>query len=211
MLGIVVGLAAEARLARGLGCEVAIGGGGAAGAAAAAERLVARGARGLISFGLAGGLSAELTAGAVIVAEGVVDLDGTRRPADAALSARFGPARGWLLAASDIIATRAEKRLAWERWGAAAVDLESGAVAVAAARHDLPFAALRAVCDPADRDLPPAAVTALDAAGRILPLALLRSLIRVPGPLPALVALGREANKARQALLAQVAAIGRLD
>ena len=53
MFGIVVGLAAEARLAAGLGDKVAIGGGGAAGALAAATRLAASGVSGLVSFGLA--------------------------------------------------------------------------------------------------------------------------------------------------------------
>ena len=211
MLGVVVGLAAEAEVARRLCTTVAVGGGDPAGAMQAAERLVEDGARGLISFGLAGGLSPNLNAGSVIVPEGVIDPAGHRWRADAGLSTRLGAVGGWLLAASDIIATRAAKRLAWQQSGAVAADLESGAVAEVAARHGLPFAVLRAVCDPADRDLPPAALTALDPAGRIRPGALLQSLIRFPGQLPALVALGREANQARQALLARVEAIGLLD
>lgn len=110
-----------------------------------------------------------------------------------------------------MITTRAAKQQAWEDTGALAADLESGAVAQAAFDHGLPFAVLRVVCDPADRDLPPAAITALDADGRIRPAALLRSLARYPRQLPALIALGREAGLARAALMAQVAAIGRLD
>ena len=211
MLGIVVGLAAEARLARGLGCMVAIGGGGTAGAAVAAERLVRDGVRGLVSFGLAGGLSSDLAAGSVVVPEGVVDTAGTRWRVDPALGMRLGQVAEWLLAAPDVIATRAAKHAAGQRFGAVAADLESGAVAEVAGRHRLPFAVLRAICDPADRDLPPAATTALDAAGRIRPAALLASLVHFPGQLPTLLALGREANAARRALLAQVEAIGRLD
>ena len=211
MLGIVVGLAAEARLARGLGCDVAVGGGGAPGAAVAASRLVDRGVSGLISFGLAGGLSPDLAAGTIIVPEGVVDEAGARWTADAALSARLGLAAGWMLAATGIIATQMAKRQAWQASGALAVDLESGAVAEIAVRRGLPFAVLRAVCDPAGRDLPPAAMTALDAQGRIRPAALLRSLASHPGQVPGLIALGRETSRARRALLVKVAAIGPLD
>ena len=208
--GIVVGLAAEARLARGLGGEIAVGGGGSAGAFSAATRLVANGVDGLISFGLAGGLSPGLIAGAVVVPEGVVAASGARWLTDAALAARLGQPFGWVLAAPDILVTRAAKRQAWDRSGALAVDLESGAVAKVAADHGLPFAVLRTVCDPADRDLPPAAITALDAAGRIRPAALAYSLLRHPRQLPGLIALGREAGLARAALLAQVAAVGRI-
>lgn len=211
MLGIVVGLMAEARLARGLGCQVGVGGGDAQGAAAAAGRLVQAGASGLVSFGLAGGLSPDLRAGDVIVPEGVLDHAGRRWTVDPTLSARFGVPAGWLLAATGIIATRAAKRESWEQTGAAAVDLESGAVAMVAAEHRLPFAVLRAICDPADRGLPPAAMTALDTQGRIRAGALMRSLARHPGQLAGLIALGREAAKARQALAAKVAATGRLD
>lgn len=210
MLGIVVGLAAEARLARGLGCRVAIGGGDAAGAATAAANLAGDGVSGLVSFGLAGGLSPDLAAGAIIVPQGVLDAD-CRWDADAALSARLGQAAGWLLAGTDILATQAAKRQAWQRSGALGVDLESGAVARVAAEHRLPFAVLRAVCDPSDRDLPPAAMTALDAQGRIRPAALARSLARFPWQIPALMALGWDAGRARRALLARVATIGMLD
>ena len=66
-IGVVVGMRAEARLlrrlARRLGFRVAIGGGTPAGAEAAARRLVADGALGLVSFGLAGGLHPRLRRG----------------------------------------------------------------------------------------------------------------------------------------------------
>jgi adenosylhomocysteine nucleosidase len=211
MIGIVVGFAAEARLARGVGGTVAIGGGGASGAAEAANRLAQSGVTALLSFGLAGGLAPGLVAGALVIPDSVVTETGERWLADPALAARLGPAAGALLAADAVIATRADKRAAWQRTAALAADIESGAVARAASAHRLPFAVLRAVCDPANRDLPPAALTALDAKGRIRPGALLASLARQPGQIGALIALGREAALARAALLARVAAIGPLD
>ncbi len=207
-LGIAVGLAAEARIARGLSTLVEAGGGGAAGAAAAAERLVAKGAASLLSFGLAGGLAPGLSAGTVILPLTIVDLACHAWPTSPALARRFGTPDGLMLAADTILATAAAKRAAWDATGALAADLESGAVARVAARHGLPFAVLRAICDPAARNLPAAALTALDAQGRISFPALLRSLSRSPGQIPALIALGREAALARRSLLALVTAAG---
>ncbi len=209
-----MGLAAEARLACGLGGRIAIGGGDAPGAAAAAAGLTRSGVTALLSFGLAGGLDPGLRAGDLVVPDAVLFPTGERWVADPALSRRLGPVAGpvagTVLAADAILATAAAKRAAWQRTAAAAADLESGAVAREAAAHGLPFAVLRAVCDPAGRDLPPAALSALDRQGRIRPAALLRSLGRQPGQIVALVALGREAARARQALLTQVGVIGRL-
>ncbi len=211
MLGIVVGLRAEARIARALGGIVAIGGGGAAGAQAAASRLIADGATGLISFGLAGGLEPGLAPGSLVIAAEVIDGRGTSWPTDSALSARLGDRAGLLLAAVDIVATAAAKHALWSDTGALAADIESGAVAMAASQAGLPFATLRAICDPAQRDLPHAARTALDDAGRIRPLRLVRSLMQRPGQIGALIQLGQDAALARRALLTQVARIGPLD
>ena len=192
---------AEARLARGLGGLVEAGGGDAAGAEIAARRLVTLGVDALLSFGLAGGLAPNLAAGAIVIPRTVADENGTIWRTDTDLAARYGPPCGTILAADAIYATHLAKQAAWTASGAVAVDLESGAVARVAAEHGLPFAVLRAVCDPAGRDLPHAALTALDRQGRIQISALFRSVARHPGQIPALVALGREASKARQALL----------
>ncbi len=210
MLGVVVGLAAEARIAHAFGCPVAIGGGGAAGAARAAQELAVQGVTRLLSFGLAGGLAPGLPAGSLLVPERVVDETGACWMADAALSAQLGSPAGALLAVPDIVATAAEKARLWRETGALAADIESGAVASCAAERGLGFAVLRVVCDPAERDLPPAAITALDSAGRIRLGALLYSLAQRPGQVVALVGLGRDAAAARAALLARVLTLGSL-
>ncbi len=204
MLGIVVGLAAEARIARGLGGVTEAAGIGAGGAEAAAERAVGRGATALLSFGLAGGLAP----GLLIVPGMVIDITERRWPADLALARRFGDPAGAILATPEIVSSAAAKRAAWQASGAEAADMESGAVARVAARHGLPFAVLRAICDPAERDLPPASLTALDDRGRIQPMALLRSLARNPAQIGALIRVGRDAALARRALLARVEAAG---
>lgn len=184
------------------------GGGTPEGAEAAAERLAARGVAGLVSFGLAGGLDPALPAGAIVVPVAVLD-GADRYPTDPALSSRFGDGGGGgtLLAAGRVVAEAASKAALFARTGALAVDLESGAVARVAARHGLAFAVLRAVCDPASRTLPPAALVALGAGGAILPFRVAGAVLRRPGQIPALIALARDAAAARRALLVRVGLI----
>jgi adenosylhomocysteine nucleosidase len=203
-LGVVVGLAAEARIARRLGHQVAIGGGGAVGAEQAARRLVAEGATALLSFGLCGGLDPALRPGALLVPHAVLD-GAASHAADPGLAARFGGVTPHLLLGDTrIAATAADKRRLRDATGAAAIDLESGAVARVATASGLPFAVVRAVCDPAVLDLPPAALIALDAKGAIGLTRILASLAARPGQLPALLALARHAAAARRSLIAAV-------
>lgn len=201
--GCVTGLRAEARLAAPLGPAEA-GGGLPAGAALAAERLLAQGASALVSFGLCGGLDPALRPGALVVPRAVL-VRGTRYATDAALAAALG---GWtadLLLAGDAAATDpATKRTLFDGTGAAAIDLESGAVAQVAAGTNVPFAVLRAVCDPAETGLPPAALAALDARGTVSLFAVTLSLLRRPGQIIALLALARAAAAARSALVRRV-------
>jgi adenosylhomocysteine nucleosidase len=199
-IGIVVGLAAEARLARGLGWQVAIGGGTTNGAAAAARSLLAHGVTGLISCGLAGALDPSLRPGDVLIPDAVIDSQ-QRFSTDPELSRLLaGPTSHCLLAATAIIASAEHKRRLWRETGAAAVDLESGAVARVATGAGLPFAVLRVVCDPAERSLPPAALIALNAHGSIGIGRVLASIFAHPGQLAALLRLAADAAAAKHSL-----------
>jgi adenosylhomocysteine nucleosidase len=203
-IGVVVGMAAEARLARRLGWHVALGGGTAPGAGLAARQLIDGGARALISFGLAGGLDPALRAGTVIVPSAIID-GHHRYPTDPSLSQLLGGAtRHSMLATETPVASAAEKQRLHGETGAAAIDLESGAVARAAAAHGIPFAVLRVVCDPAQRSLPPAALAALDSHGAIAMRRVLASILIRPAQIPALLKLATEAAAARRSLLVHV-------
>jgi adenosylhomocysteine nucleosidase len=203
-IGVVVGMAAEARIARRLAWPVAIGGGTAAGAEAAANALVKQGCIGLISFGLAGGLDPTLRPGALIVPSAVT-AGGRCYTADPTLSHMLGGATPHLLLGADaIVASVEDKCRQREQTGAAAVDLESGAVARAACMHNIPFAVLRAICDAADSSLPHAARVALDAHGGIRAWHVLASIVARPTQLPALLALGADAAAARRSLIERV-------
>lgn len=209
-VGIVVGLAAEARIARRLGLPVGIGGGTASGAQAAAQALIRQGRTGLISFGLAGGLDPTLRPGALVV-PGAVVVNDERYATDTTLSqALGGPTPHVTLGANAIVASVADKNRLRERTGAAAVDLESGIVARIATAHGMPFAVLRAICDPAARALPTVALAALDARGSIKIWRVLNAIAAQPGQLAALFALAADAATARRSLIARVKQIGQV-
>lgn len=209
-IGLVVGLPMEARLARPLTGIVATGGGTAAGAEAAAESLAAGGVAALISFGLAGGLDPRLKPGDLVIPRAVLAA-GQTWPTDAGLNRSLGRATtDLILGESAVVARAAAKHQLWRTTGAAAVDLESGAVARVAARHELPFAVLRAICDPAGRNLPRAALTALDATGRVRKLRVLLALLLRPASLPGLLALAADTALARHALADRAKRIGAL-
>ena len=207
-LGIVVGIEAEARIASRLAPLVEVGGGGAEGAAAATSRLIAKGARTLLSFGLAGGLDPTFAPGDLLVPDVILSTDG-HWPTDPRLGAILGRVGGALFSGGVVVATAAAKRALYARTGAAAVDLESAAVAEQAARRAIPFAAFRAICDPAARSLPRAALVALDPEGRIGVGRVLREVLAHPGELPSLLALATDAARARRALATRVSAIRR--
>ncbi len=213
MIGVVVGLEAEARIARRLqgDVSVAVGGGSAEGARRAAERLLAQGARGLISFGFAAGLSPELMPGAVVVPRRVV-AGGVSFAADADLAGRLGGLTPHdLLHSERIVGTAAEKGHLFARTGCAVLDMESGALARAALAERQPFAVLRAICDPAGRSLPPAAMLAIAGDGRVPSGRVRRAVVGRPRQIPGRVELARDSARARAALAQRVRAVVGLD
>ncbi len=200
--GFVVGLAAEARVAARFGYPVQVGGGTPAGATEAARRLVEQGADALVSFGLAGGLDPTLKPGTIIIPTSVLS-EGRSYATDPLLAGRFGGLTGHcLLAGTAIAADAATKSRLHSETRAHAIDLESGSVARFAEARGLPFAVVRAICDPAERSLPPAALLALDPNGGIAPIRVLLSLLRQPGQIPAMLSLASDAARARNALIA---------
>jgi adenosylhomocysteine nucleosidase len=163
--------------------------------------LIGQGVTALVSFGLAGGLDPALRSGTVVIPS-VVLSEGETFRADAMLAKRFGGlTRHTMLAGSAIAVDAVAKRHLHAASGAHAIDLESGPVARVAAAHGLPFVVVRAICDPADRHLPPAALIALDSKGGIGFGAVLHSILAQPWQIPGLLALARDAARARRALI----------
>ena len=89
--------------------------------------------------------------------------------------------RGTFAAADAPVLTAEEKSALRHATGAVAVDMESLAAGRFAAARAAPFAILRAVSDPADRDLPRLVLAAVDADGGVNVGAVDRALVRSPG------------------------------
>ena len=210
----VTGLLAEARIASGAGVVTVAGGGDPARLALLLQAAMARGARAVISFGIAGGLEPGLVPGSVLLARAVHDGD-LRTPTSAAWVARLaealpGARLADLAGVDAAVAGSGDKAALHRRTGAAAVDMESHVAARLAALHGLPFAALRVVADPAERTLPPAALVGMRPDGTTDLGAVLRALGRAPRQLPGLIRTGLDAQAAFSALKASRRALAGL-
>jgi hopanoid-associated phosphorylase len=162
----------------------------------------------VISWGVCGGLHPRLRPGDLILGAEVVSAEGRINTDEAVTSslaqrlidagARVAVER--VAGVSSPVSTaraKAELRLAT---GAAAVDMESLIAGRFALERRTPFAILRAVADPADRDLPPLVLSAVDSDGRVKAAAVLGDLVRSPGQFTGLVAAARDGRAAFRAL-----------
>jgi hopanoid-associated phosphorylase len=214
-LGVVTGYRGEARCLSAPGLDIRCSGADALRARAAAQALQDLGVAGLVSFGLAGGLAADLAPGdlllpqaVILPAGGIVAIDPAWRARLATLLERAGlHPRDMPIAASEhLVATPAAKAALAARSAAAAVDMESAGVAAVAARVGLPFLVLRAVADGSDQAVPRAAQAAIDDRGEIRQWAVLAGVLRRPWEVAALIALGRSSARGL-ATLRRVAAL----
>ena len=196
---VVTGLAFEARIAGGatiVGEDLRYG-----------TRLrteLARGGRGIISFGIGGGLADDLAPGQWVVAASVVSSSGRHRADDgwsqSILRALPGARHAIVAGVDRPVADPKAKRMLHQRTGALIVDTESHWVARLAAAHNVPFAVCRAVVDPVHRMLPAAALIDLLPGGTPNMSAILRSVAARPAQLPLLARLAVDAAIARSAL-----------
>jgi adenosylhomocysteine nucleosidase len=203
---VATGLRAEARIVAGSPRVRAIAGGGASDELEdQLWRAIAEGGEALISFGLAAGLAPDLTAGSCIVGREVVhggmcystNLMWASRLKTAITRAEMARIAGVDRSLGGV----SEKRALHAESGAAAADMESHIVGRIAAESGLPFAILRVIADPAERQLPPAALVGMRSDGAIDVRAVLVSLAGNPGQLPALMRLAVDTGRARATLL----------
>lgn len=200
----VTGLAFEARMVRGAGILAMSGGGDVARLRSCLDREASKGAFGLISFGIAGGLVVGAATGAWVIGARVVQ-GGTTRIADrewvAALARRLpGATIADIAGSDDVVAEPGAKRTLHAASGASIVDTESHVVAEIAHARGLPFAAFRVVSDPVDRALPEAARVGLKPNGGVAFTAVARSLVRAPVQIASLARAALDAAVALRAL-----------
>ena len=198
-----VGLAFEAKIAAAPGVQVVCRTAGSE-LEAIADSAVRQGYRGMISFGVAGGLASQLRAGDWIVASSIRE-EHTVRQTDAVWSRKLlgmidGAIHAPIVGVDSPIAEPAKKRELYRATGAAAVDMESHVVARVAAKHKLAFAALRVVVDPAHRAVPPAALIDMRPDGRPNVSAMLREVMTRPLQLSPLARIAVDAFTARAAM-----------
>ena len=205
---IVTGLVQEARIAAGPGMTVICSSSDPQQLRALLTVFDPTTIRGVISFGVAGGLDPSLKPGDVVVATEVLAGD-TRWLAGLALNedlvasvamGRRRVVRGSLAGAEQVVSARALKAALHLETGAAAVDMESHIAAAYAAEAGLPFAALRVISDPATRALPALAMAALKPNGEIDLRKILSGVARNPMTLRALVSTGIDFNRALKSL-----------
>ena len=213
-IGVVTGLAAEARLIRRLDdpdgiIEVRCAGADSARARSLAEHLAAEGAATLVSFGIAGALDPRLGAGDLVFGTEIVGPGGTTYPCDQrwradimhALSARgIATVDGRILGSAQALLRIEDKAAAFAASGCLAVDMESHAVAAVAATAGRPFLAIRAIADTAQDSLPAFVTEAVTVDGRADTGKATRALLRRPWELPAALRLARRTDAALSVL-----------
>jgi adenosylhomocysteine nucleosidase len=205
---IVTGLVQEARIAAGPGMAVICSSSDPRQLRALLTVFDPTTIRGVVSFGVAGGLDPVLESGDVVVATEVMSGD-TRWLAGLSLTeeqiagialGRRRVVRGGLAGVEEVVMAQACKAALRSVTGAAAVDMESHIAAAYAAEHELPFAALRVISDPATRALPALARAAIKPNGDIDVRTVLRGIARNPRALRALVSTGIDFNRALKSL-----------
>ena len=223
VVGIVSALRAEARhlgpparrherltsLAN--GTLLAVTGIGCDAAARGARALIEAGATALTSWGVAGGLDPALDPGTVCLPSEIISRDGAafattlpwrERLMSAAIAAHCPVTCGKLLTSPRALGSVADKARAFRETGAAAVDMESIAVAQVATARKLPFVAVRVIVDTAADVLPRAALLAASRAGGLRLWSLIGGLALAPGDVGALVRLARRYRVASRSLAA---------
>jgi len=181
---------------------------GPAAAAAGARRALARGAQVLMSWGSAGALG-PVESGDIVLPAAVVDGRGRRYATDAVLVDAL--ASGWRGVAdihrADLVSTEAPvtstaaKRALARASGAIAVDMESAAIAAAAARAGVPLVIVRVVVDARHHCVPKCAIDAMDGP-RTRPVRVFAGLVKSPTDASDLLALALAARRARRTLRA---------
>jgi adenosylhomocysteine nucleosidase len=207
---VITALEIEARTLDGFGREpdllVCLSGPGPERAFAAARSAVAAGAEALLSWGIAGALSSERRTGDVLLPARVLSATGEwatdaawRRRVATMAARQFVVSEDPLYSAEHVVSGAGARAELAGRTGAVAVDMESAAVAQAAAEAGIPCIAIRVVADGPDDSLPDGIESLVTREGRTRYPGLWRLLLR-PSQLPLLFELARRSRAACRVL-----------
>ena len=185
---------------------------------ALALELAEEGCQGLLSFGTAGGLTAEQPPGRVIIASSVTAPDGRVFETSKAWLNRVQKIIGFddgitiagMAGAALVVATPQTKKELGLATNAVAVDMESHAVAAVAEEVGVPFMIIRAVADPVDRSIPEWVLGKISDHGAPRYGAILAGLAVHPWDLPALIRLKLDSDRALHSLRGVAGRLGPL-
>ncbi len=227
-IGVVCGLKSEADAVRDATKDdkvrIGISGANAARAEGIAKRFCEEGAVAILSVGVSGGLNPSLKPGDLVVTTKVLArVDGEAVLVSAGMnenklyeydSLQYADSKSfvenapvidavygrYIWGSDDIIQSADNKHDLFTRTKAIAVDMESHGAARAAAQAGVPFIAIRAIADPADRALPPAVLNAVAPDGSTRMFATLAAAMRDPKQFPELMKLGADSAAALKTL-----------
>lgn len=173
-----------------------------------AKEFVAGGAKALISFGIAGGLTDDVPVGTLILATevycgegGVYKTDKVwREGLEGVLKSELALVTGPVISLPYALETEDQKRKAHSDTGAFGVDMESFGVAKAAFELKVPFIVIRAVSDAAADTLPACVVPAMGKGGEIKIGPVLKGIAGKPSDIPHLIGFGLKTRKANATL-----------
>lgn len=169
------------------------------------ERAAKEGCRGIVSYGLSGGLCPDLRSGDIMVGSQILGPGGSVATDDVwsawLLSAIPTAVYGPIIGIDVPISACASRSELWLRSGALAVDMESHLIARLAADNGMRLVALRVVIDAAERNVPPTAIACVSADGEISRWRLGRLLLGRPSDTLDIIRLSVDWWIARKALL----------
>jgi len=172
-------------------------------ARAGVEALIEAGVDGILSFGTAGGLSTDLSPGAIVIGARIAGPDNTSYECDPnwveAIANALEETPVNVVGADQVMSSGAKTRL-FEQTGHLAIDMESHIAADLANQAGIPFAVLRAIVDPVDFEFPEFVLDSIRPDGSVSSLPILAGLCIQPWLLGRLLDLNKYNNAAMESL-----------
>ena len=173
-----------------------------------ANTLAKNGCEILISFGFAGALDPQLSAGDLVVPKSVGDAEGNIFTTNHKLhqkisyhfSHKFNVSSGISFGSETIIWNADEKKRLFNQYNTSIVDMESIGVARAATENDCYFLIVRSVSDTANQSLPKESLKSINLNNDIRILDVLKDLAKNLNELPSLLQLAQNSRKAHVCL-----------
>lgn len=204
---IVTGLKQEARIASGPGLTVICSSSNPEQLREMMTSFDPKTIRGIISFGVAGGLDPSLKTGDIVIASRIVTAkrQWVTEPKLVENLVAVPRKRGRIVAGvlagvEEVVTGQIGKEALRSTTGADAVDMESHIAARYAEFNGLPFAAVRVISDPAHRSLPAITTNAIKPNGKVDMWKVMRGVARNPRTIPHLISTGRDFNRALRSL-----------